>query len=851
MADNIKSTVESADQVSQTERKLKFRQGDETLLLQNDGLNDEDKNQVIELSAATKKLAVMVPVPDSPVETDSVDEFIRVDINPTRFTVINDWVGTRIPRVAHNVNDPLFHEYLALSYSADDFVQAAKFLMSQARDARLMQSLGLRAFARVQPKSIPAAMIRARMQGFTHLSERASRLAQELLIAMTHHLGLLSDQVMIQRVTPGGDIVPSREQLGERASIYRLSQAFRFVLDQESKMRKPESAELNPASIDSYLETFFKNLVVGFQGARRGRYYLDIVFEAMRVRLLRDALPDIPEYISENAALDDFLADATMLQACMTESKTVFDLPLIGVDTIATDSDAGAKYMAYQTALEPAIEFVSDWLSADPFLTTVPLSTALDAFSIERVKSPTTNGIRGGIINFHYKEVDGSASLINRSEDTDNSFVTIAETSAAYSGNVQMLESLQPRIGSEHSQALLDIMANVMTNHERDLIATFVRDKQLLQFAAMARADSLFLQLDTNVENRSAFFANDLMSAATLMYRFRFEDTTGFESDLGFSVLSDLYKDGTAELTSEVLRNSGFRPDEPGEDGIDKSQPFVVDHKTVHAGRFAVRVGTSEYVHSIDPRIVLLATGPKRVTKAWESGMHRLDVSVMHKQYVSGVSRLLAPIKGRYEYYEPKMGRFGEQRLEMNLSALMNVPEDIELLIQPTSIVQMESFMALFDSLYHLIYSEGAENFIPEATLRSAKMMMAQMWLNMMADFIGTSSFSRVARAIQSIAFSMQKRGKLSWSLRRFPDDDRRLALFILRAIYITSLGTFTYLDDSALDALNIARKEETGDERDAPDGNRAFIQQVYEIMRSEEFAALFATSSVSAAITF
>ncbi len=797
-----------------SDQEAQIRVGDVTAGIDSLNLKDIDLNVPQRFSSSAGRIATMTPLPSN-IGVVSIDDTVRVSLQCDSFLAVSDWGGTRAPKVFPNWNDPLFAEYIANHFSGEDILKAVESILNKARSSDVSTRLGLRASVGLRLHSLHPSIIPARFNaGSDRLSEEQNEVAGLLLTAYYNHINMLADTPRLVRISRPNDLVPSREQLIQRAHVFRVLAALTTsVKDMDAPL---DSSDLNTAAIDAHMSRVFETLYLAVVDAERAKDYIELGLEAMRAFMLRESMPQLPQYIISNARIPALVTNATLAFAALHPGSNTFAMTLGTPSEILKDTAMSANFAAYAAFLDPALDFIEKWLTNDPYFTVLPLSSAVECLSVSRVMENTTKTIRGGVIRFGLRDIDGSAVMAHLAEGMDSSFFALRSGAGTSIAGAPLVASMQPIVRGDRNAALTDILSSALESHDTGMIATFVPDPVLVQLAAMALSDEVILQFNVDPEAKGDFFVMPESSELTMLFRHRIVDAAGYLSDLQAEVLASMADTGQMGVTD--------RSDIDEVDGEEPPLPFSIDPSKLVDGRFALRVGASDYLYSVDPRIVLLSSGERQVVKPWEMGVHRLDFAGMHRHYVVGAQQHEAVVDRVYAFSEERIGRFGPVALSMKLSDLMGSSTGGSLFLQPMQIFQMNQYFSLFSAVTDLLNDTDADDQMTVEGAHLHRQLFASKVLADLNDFLGTSDQSRLQHIIRTIAFEMQRNGVLKQSLSRFPDDDRRLALFILQCIYITAVGTFAGIDSDADEIL----------------------EQMHELMQSDTFKNVFAVSSLA-----
>jgi hypothetical protein len=603
-----------------------------------------------------------------------------------------------------------------------------------------------------------------------------------------------------------------------RATKYRTMSALQMAM---KSLNEPlDFNELNTAAIDAHMAKAFEALMLASIEADRARDYLELGLEAMRAYTLRETMPDLPSYIVTNPKLPGLCKDATLLFAALHPNAHAFAMTLGSTREVLADTAKSANYAAYAAFLDPALEFIEGWISNDPYFTTTPISSAVDCLSVARSMEPTTKTIRGGVIRFALRDIDPAATLAYAPEGQESSYFALASGLSTSLAGAPLISSMQPVIRDDSIAALTELLASSLQAHARGHIATFVSDPDIVTFAAMALSDEVVLQFDVDPEVKGEYFVLPDQSELTMLFRHRISDAAGYLSDLQSNVIADMIaRDRVGVADRGVLDNNAQA------DGAEPPLPFEVDPRTMVDGRFAMRVGASEHVYTIDPRIVLLSAGERSVRSAWDIGVHKVDFQSMHRQFTIGTESHAAAINRTNNFSEKKIGRFGALAISMTMERLMSLPDGASLFLQPMQRMQMDQFFTVFQTVNDYLQSLTTSD-MPAENIHLYRQLLSSRILTEIQNYLGSSDQSRLAHIVRTFAYEMQRAGVLKSSLSRYPDDDRRLALFILQSIYISALGTFSSVQ---LD-----------------DDNDSVLRDIHELVQTDEFKQVFSTSALA-----
>jgi len=738
-----------------------------------------------DLTASIAGIDSFVPLLGQPDEL-TMNVPVRATLQVSRFTAHSDWLGTRVVSSEPNWSDPLFAESLAKRYSPEDFMEAAKWLMNKGRAHELAKMFGIPAHTRIASRSIAPSAIYSRFSGGSEIgSATVSALCAELLVAIYKAWDVTSPSTKRAALSSPQSMIPSREQLKKRAHVHRILAAMKDI-------RLPTVSEQNDrvaGNLDGHVATIAEGLLEALYRASNSESYVDLALEALRARLLRESMPHLPGFILDDPDLAELAQDATLVMAALSSSAGEFRVNFEPVDKTLGSTEASAHYAAYASFLPTALQFVKNWMATDPGLTTLPLEAALQSTEVQRVVDVSTKTIRGGVIRTVLREADQSASLGIVSRDTEYGLYIGSSAQSALMGQAAIIQALDPDISERHNAQLASVLTAILHESPRAMVSTITPDQRLIQLAAMAVADETFIQSNVPPEAMNDSVTRDLNSSYVLVYRHKIEEALGFTSDLQASILASAVRDadrGTLPGLEVVVRKTDQSGSDATKDSV-KGEPIDVDSSD-GLSTMTLRVGSSPFVYSVDPRVVLLATGDRQAVKPWETGVHRLDYKALNRVYVRGLGVHEANLGRPVVYSQEEVGRYKNLTIRFQISKLANMLESERAYLQPLARVNSATYLTLLKQVVDATSeTRGNPMQLPSDLRRRFRSMVASRLLWQIEQYYGVGQQSRIVAIIRSFAFSLQRAGVLSSTLTRYPEDDRRLVLFLLQAIFTSS----------------------------------------------------------------
>lgn len=743
-------------------------------------------------------------------------------------TLVADHLGTRAPSIVKDYSQPLFAEWIGRNFSFEELSDAVRLLMSLASQSNLTNRFGARATARVYQKSIPESVIESRLGGLAANNELLSALA----VAAYRKVDLIADHQPVSVVSHPKDLVPTRVQLAGRLQQYRVLSAIRVALETHTKPA-PDPRSMTPTSIDSYLFELFQAFNVALMQAQTAQDQFDLTMSAMQAMLLKEHMTGLPDYVTSSAQLDALTKDAVLVQAALEtpihEGAKLFSFgEVTKLDAEEKQTRAGV-FAAMASLLPSAVSYVAKWLGEDPYFKQISLSSVADAFQVERVMDQN-HAIRGGLIRFETKMVDPAPAVgVSTHAGAADFMVLSPNMLSGADGRFSRVDQFQPVIRSEMSSSLSALMANMFDAHRADLLATYVPDPQLLSLAAMSLADQVHLMIDVDSTRELDSRMNPSSSVNLLVYEHGLVDAVGFVQDLRETIINEALMgvDGSKARTIDTDGYAQSSGRNAGITQVDESvQDLLLDSNVMD--RMTLRVGSARSVFSVDPRVVLLAMGPRSVKTPFELGVHRLDYAGLSRTYVSGLARVTASLKRTLTFEQSQVGRYRDLSYTFDMAKIMSALPDASLFLQPAAVPIYEQYFSLFGAAYDLVHGSQAVALFDGQTLPSQRMMLASHVMSMVSEFVGSSDASAIMTAVRSAAYMMQQQGALGDAFSRRHSDDQRLALFIVSAYMLGGLAVFAQFAD----------------------GVDVLIGQLGEVIASDEFATLYATSSLAAKIS-
>lgn len=767
-----------------------------------------------DLTAAIAGINSFVPLEKQPDEL-TMNLPVRATLNVSRFTAHSDWLGTRVVSSEPNWSDPLFAESLAKRYSPKDFLEAAKWLMNKGRSHELAKMFGIPAHTRIAPRSIAPSAIYNRFSGGSEFpSMSVASLCSELLVAIYKYWDVTSPSTRRAALSQPQTMIPNREHLKKRAHVHRILAAMK-----EIKLPSiTHNDERVAGNLDGHVASTAEALLEALYRASHSENYVDLALEALRARLLRETMPHLPAFILDDPELADLSQDATLVMAALASSSSEFRVNFEPLDKTMGSTEASAHYAAYAAFLPTALQFVKNWLMTDPGLTTLPLEAALQSTEVQRVVDVSTQAIRGGVIRTVLRETDQSASLGIISRDTEYGLFIGSSAQSSLMGQAAIIQALDPDISERHNAQLASVLAAILHESSRSMVSTVTPDARLLQLAAMALAEETFIQANVSATAMNDPITRDLDSSYTLVYRHRIDGALGFMADLQNSILASAKagegREGLPGLEVIIRSKRDGSAEGTTPDGAIELEPVDVDGSDP-LSMMTLRVGSSPFVYSVDPRIVLLAGGDRSAVKPWEVGVHRLDYKALNRVYVRGLGVHEANLARPIIYSQEEVGRYKKLTIRFQISKLANMLESERAYVQPLARVNSAVYITLLKQVVNATSeSRGNPLNLPADLRRRFRSMVASRLLWQIEQYYGVGQQSRIVAIIRSFAFSLQRAGVLSTALNRFPEDDRRLVLFLLQAIFTSStlLLSGTDLNDEK-EVLDLMKEVITSDE--------------------------------------